>query len=490
MSQLKSLAGQTAIYGVSSIFGRLINYALVPLYTTVFTDPGQMGIVTGLYAYTAIFMVIYTFGMETAFFRYARKDTQSAYHLTSTAVIIISTVFSLFIFFFSSSIASLIGYPDTGLFIKWIALILWIDAVLAIPFAKLRHENKARKFAAAKIINIIINILLQVGFLLLLPFIKNNYSIADHIPDIGIGFIFLANLIANGMLFIILFSEIRQLRFRFNWAEFKPILIYSAPIFVMGVAGMFNEQLDKLLLEYMLPDTFYSNMDSTAALGVYGQTFKLGIFMMLAIQAFRYAGEPFFFSKAEDKNAPELFAKVMHYFIIAGLLLFVIVSINVDLIAQLFLRSPAYRVALYLVPLLLFSKLIYGIYVNLSIWFKLSDKTIFGTYFSIVGVVITVLGNVLLIPLIGFMGCVISMIACYSVMAALCYYYGQKYYPIPYKFQLLIPYLVISVAIVYLLDHYHYPNLHLDYAIRIILSGIIIGALYLFEKNKMKAKNI
>ncbi len=490
MSQLKSLAGQTAVYGVSSIFGRLINYALVPLYTTVFTDPGQMGVVTGLYAYTAIFMVIYTFGMETAFFRYAKKDAKSAYHLTSTAVIIISTVFSLFIFAFSSSLASLIGYPDTGMFIKWIALILWTDAVLAIPFAKLRHENKARKFAAAKIINIIINILLQVGFLLLLPFIKSNYSIADHIPNIGIGFIFLANLIANGMLFVILFSEIRQLRFRVNWKEFKPILIYSAPIFIMGVAGMFNEQLDKLLLEYILPDTFYSDMDSTAALGVYGQTFKLGIFMMLAIQAFRYAGEPFFFSKAEDKNAPELFAKVMHYFIIAGLLLFVLVSINVDLIAQLFLRSPAYRVALYLVPLLLFSKLIYGIYMNLSIWFKLSDKTIFGTYFSIVGVVITVLGNVILIPIIGFMGCVVSMIACYSVMAVLCYYYGQKYYPIPYKFQSVIPYLVISVAIVYLLYHYHYPNLHLDYAMRIILSGIITGALYLFEKNKMKAKNI
>jgi O-antigen/teichoic acid export membrane protein len=489
MSQLKSLAGQTAIYGVSSILGRLINYALVPLHTMVFPNPEQLGVVTGLYAYTAIFMVIYTFGMETAFFRYARKDAKSAYHLTSTAVIIISTFFSLLLFAFSSPLASIIGYPETGQFIQWIALILWIDAVLAIPFAKLRYENKAKKFALAKIINILLNILLQVTFLLLLPYLYNIFSPGSQVPDLGIGFIFLANLIANGALFIILFSEIRQLKLQFHWVKFKPILIYATPILIMGVAGMFNEQLDKILLEHLLPDDFYNNMDSTAALGVYGQTFKLGIFMMLAIQAFRYAGEPFFFAKAEDKNAPELFAKVMHYFIISGLLLFVLVSINVDLIGQLFLRSPAYRVALYLVPLMLLGKLLYGVYLNLSIWFKLSDKTVYGTYFSVLGVVITVLGNIILIPIIGFMGCVISVIACYTVMAIACYYYGQKYYPIPYKFGLLIPYVLISLVLVYSLDRYHYSDINLDYAFRIILSGLIVGSLYLFEKRKLKAKN-
>ncbi|MEQ9166595.1 MAG: oligosaccharide flippase family protein [Fulvivirga sp.] len=487
MSQLKSLAGQTAIYGVSSILGRLINYALVPLHTVVFAR-GELGIVTNLYAYTAIFMIIYTFGMETAYFRFVKKNPLNAFQLTSSAVIVISTLFSVFIFSFSDTLAQLINYPDTGLYIRWLAIILWIDSFLAIPFSKLRHENKARKFATAKIINILLNIVLQVVLLLLLPTIQQSMAPDIEQWNIGIGFIFLSNLIANASLIIILFSEIKLIRLRFNWDEFKPILFYAFPIFLMGLAGMLNEQLDKILLEYLLPDSFYNDMNSTEAVGVYGQLLKLGIFMMLAIQAFRYAGEPFFFSKAEDKNAPELFAKVMHYFVISALLLFVLVSINVDLIAFVFLRSPEYRVALYLVPLLLFGKLLYGVYLNLSIWFKLTDKTMFGTYFSILGVIIMVVSNVLLIPVIGLTGCAISIIICYAIMSLACYFYGQKYFPVPYKFGKLIPYLAISLTIVYFFFTWHISNFVLDSIIRIAFSAIILIFLIWFEKKNLATK--
>lgn len=487
MSQLKSLASQTAVYGVSSIFGRLINYALVPLHTIVFAR-GELGIVTNLYAYTAIFMIIYTFGMETAYFRFVKKNPLNAFRLTSTAVIMISSLFSIFIFLFSDSLAQLIHYPDTGLYIRWLAFILWIDSFLAIPFAKLRHENKARKFAVAKIINIILNIGLQVIFLLLLPTLQNTF-IPDTEPwNIGIGFIFLSNLIANAALFLILFSEVKLIRLKFDWVEFKPILLYAFPIFLMGLAGMLNEQLDKILLEFILPDSFYNDMNSTQAVGVYGQLLKLGIFMMLAIQAFRYAGEPFFFSKAENKDAPELFAKVMHYFVISGLLLFVLVSINVDLIAFIFLRSPEYRVALYLVPMLLFGKLLYGIYLNLSIWFKLTDKTKFGTYFSILGVIIMLAANIFLIPIIGLVGCALSIIICYSVMSLACYYYGQKYFPIPYKFHYLVPYLLASLVIVYFFYTWHIPNFIFDSIIRIVFSGILLIFLIWFEKRNLATK--
>ncbi len=481
MGSLKSLAGQTAIYGVSSILGRLINYLLVPLHTAVFL-PEALGVVTALYAYTAIFMIIYTYGMETTFFRFVKESPQKAYNSSFSIVIIISTLLSVLIFGFSSELSRLIGYPNTDQYVRWIAIIMWIDAFLSIPFAKLRNENRARKFASIKVINIILNISLQYSFLQILPQFITDFKVS-------IGSIFLANLIANASIIVFLFPEVRQLRFGFNKKILKPILLYATPIFLMGLAGMFNEQLDKILLEHLLPDNYYENMDSTAALGVYGQTFKIGIFMMLAIQAFRYAGEPFFFSKAADRNAPELFAKIMHYFSLSALLLFVLVSINVNLIAQIFLRNPEYRVALYLVPLLLFGKLIYGIYLNLSIWFKLTDKTQFGLYFGLAGVVITILGNVFLIPVIGMVGCAVSMIACYTAMSILCYFYGQRYFPIPYNFFKLIPYTILSVLIVYLSFQFQHQDFLIDSVIKIIISIAIIVGLWWTEKNKLIVKS-
>ncbi|MEQ8924543.1 MAG: oligosaccharide flippase family protein [Fulvivirga sp.] len=482
MGQLRSLAGQTAIYGVSSILGRIINYLLVGLHTAIFL-PEQLGIVASLFAYTAIFLVIYTFGMETTFFRYAKDNLENAYASTCTVVIVVSTLLSSLIYFNSGFLAPLIGYPSAAEYIEWLAIILWIDSILAIPFGRLRFENKAKKFASVKIANILINIGLQFAFLLVIPAIDPTF-------EISIGSIFLANLVANALMILMLYKEVLKIRFNWDKHVMRTILTYSTPIFLMGLAGMMNEQLDKILIEHFLPDSYYTTMDSTAATGVYSQTFKLGVLMMLAVQAFRYAGEPFFFSQADDKKAPELFARVMHYFVLFGLLLFVVVSLNVDFIASIFLRQPEYRVALYLVPLILFGKLIYGVYLNLSIWFKITDKTKYGLYFSIVGLIVTLLGNILLLPKIGLLGCAISIICCYSAMCIVCFIIGQKHFPIPYKFVKLLPYVISAVLLVYLGQLFRHPNFTVDTIINLIISAIVTVALWVIEKKQLSARKV
>lgn len=485
MSQLKSLAGQTAIYGVSSILGRLINYALVPLHTAVFLRD-QLGIVTALYAYTAIFMIVYTFGMETAYFRFAKENKSNAYNSCSTVVIIISTLLSCILIIFSHEFANVIGYPNVGKYIKYLAIILWIDSVVAIPFAKLRYENKAKKFASIKIANIFLNIGIQIALLILWPYFNTD----DLQKSASIEYIFMANLIANGLLFIFLIKELSDIRPKIQKDYLGQLLRYSAPIFIMGFAGMLSEQLDKILIEHLLPDNYYQNMDGTSATGVYGQTFKLGIFMMLAIQAFRYAGEPFFFSQSDKKDAPELFARVMHYFIIAGLILFVLVSINIDLIAFIFLRSPEYRVALYLVPIILLGKLMYGIYLNLSIWFKLTDKTIYGTYFSVIGMLITVISHLLLIPTLGMLGAALTTFICYFILCIICYVYGQRNFFIPYNFKILTPYFIISITLILISNLLHYQNFVIDCLLRIGVSLILLLLIWTIEKRKILTKTI
>ncbi len=490
MSQLKRLAGDTAIYGISSILGKSINYLLVMLHTAVFLRE-ELGVFTYLYAYVAFLNIVYTFGMETAFFRFINKSKNlSAYNTATSLVVTISTVISGLIYFQADSIAGLINFPDTGHLVEWIAIILWIDGIMAIPFALLRQQNKAKLFATVKVGNILLNVGLQLFFLLALPIMSQNEGFGStwYYPELGIGYIVLANLIANAMYFPMLWKYILKIRIRFNWSQLKPMLIYAFPIVIMGLAGMINEMLDKILIEHLLPDTFYEDMDSTGAIGVYGQIFKLSIFMMLAIQAFRYAGEPFFFNNAEDKNAPELFARVMHYFVIVSLVILLLVSLNLNLLAVIFLRKPEFRVALYIVPILLYGKLFYGIYVNLNVWFKLTDKTIYGTYFSIIGAIVTVIGNLLLIPIIGFTGCAIASVLCYATMCIICYAKGRKHYPIPYNFGKLLPYFIISIVLVIGSLYFEHEDFLIDSLVRALISITIIVAIIIIEKPRLIKK--
>ncbi|WKN32287.1 polysaccharide biosynthesis C-terminal domain-containing protein [Porifericola rhodea] len=498
MNPLKKLAGQTAFYGVSTILGRLLNYALVPLHTSVFEDTAQYGAITELYAYVGFLNILYTYGMETAFFRFvsrkeiAPQDQQKVYSSAVTAVLSTSFIFSAIIIGASGGIASLIGYPESSHIIIWLGLIMFTDAVMAIPYAKLRQENRPLKFAVTKISSIVLTVLLNLFFLILLPKIHTYSSLLDAIyyPDMGVGYVFMANLIGNAIIPILLWRSLAQVRLSIDWQVFKKMLAYGYPILIMGLGGMVNENIDKLLLNDLLPADFYADMSPNEALGAYGACFKISVLMTLAVQAFRYAGEPFFFSQADNKEAPELFAKVMHYFTILSIIILLGVSVNLELIGSMFLRSKGYLDALYVVPFLLLAKLLFGVYNNLTIWFKLTDKTKFGTYFSILGAMITLFGNILLIPYIGLLGCAVASIACYFVMCIICYYYGQKYYPIPYNFTSSILYLVAALVMVYVSFQIKIEHELLKHLLNICSVLVFIGVVYLIERRKLLYQRI
>jgi O-antigen/teichoic acid export membrane protein len=491
MSVLKKLAGETAMYGVSSIFGRLLNYALVPLHTAVFVRPAEMSIIVELYAYVAFFNVLYTYGMETAFFRFASKTPDRKYYnIALSSIIISSTLLSGSFIIFSSEIAALLGYPEQGYIISWLAIILAIDAIVAIPFAQLRLEKKAAKFVKARITNIVINVALNFFFLLICRNIyEGNWLVSlkpiisvFYNPDLGVGYIVLANLIANAAFFLLLYRSFSQFKFTLRKEDIKLMLIYGYPILIMGLAGITNQMFDRTMLEKLLPEGFYENLTSKDALGIYGNCYKLSIFMSLAIQAFRYAAEPFFFSQAEDKNSPRLFADVMKWFIIICALIWLGVSVNLDVLGHLFLRSPLYRVGLRVVPILLLANLFLGVYYNLSIWFKLSDRTYFGTWITLVGAFISIAGNILLIPVLGYMGCAYTFLLSCLVMTIICYALGNKYYPIPYDVKSAAIYVISAGALIYLAMYVTINEQILATAFHLLLCLVFVAIVFVIEK--------
>jgi O-antigen/teichoic acid export membrane protein len=432
--------------------------------------------------------------METTFFRFTTKNAGSAaYNTASTVVIIISLLIALVISQNANFIGALVIGPvfteKFTIIIQLVAAIILIDGITALPFAKLRIENRPIYFATAKIIAILANIILQLLFLVVFPAIHHGEYLTglkpliDSIynPDLGIEYIFIANLLSNLLLFPLLAKEFLKIRFRLKWDVLKPMLIYTTPLAVTGIAGWFISDLDKIVVAKWAADGL-SNQ------GVYTQTFKLGALMMLAIQAFRYAAEPFFFSQSADKDAPALFAKTLHYFVIFALLLLLAVSVNIDWIAPIFLRKPEFRTALYLVPIIMFGKLLFGVYINISIWFKLKDKTLYGLLFTIIGAIVAILGNYILLPRIGILGSAISIILSYLAMTIACYVVGKKIFPVPYKFLPMFTYSVFFLAIVIASFYIQFHNRVLDVAFNISIPVIMLLVVYLVErKNILKS---
>ena len=496
-SILKKLAGQTALYGVSSILGRLLNYLLVPIHTTIFAS-AQLGVVTNLYAYVAFMNVLYTYGMETAFFRFNKQLGPKAYHTAAGALLVSSTLFSGLLLLLSQPVATALGYADQQHIIIWLAVIIWIDGIVAIPFAQLRHLNKAKRFVVFRMAAIVGIVLLNVVFLLFFPAAaKGTYGTALqslvqplYNEQLGVGYIFLANLIGNSVLVLCFARQLLGIRLgQIEWGQLKTMLVYALPILLTGLAGMVNENIDKLLFTALLPANFYEGHTPISALGVYGSTAKLGVFMLLAIQAFRYAGEPFFFAQAENKQAPALFAKVLRYFYLSGMVLFVGVSLNVELIAQLFLRQAVFREALYIVPLLLYAKLLFGVYINISIWYKLQNKTIYGTYITLAGAAITLVANVGLVPLFGYTGAAVAGILCFAAMVWLCYHYGQKYFPVPYRWLPLAGHTLVAVGVVAVMYQVTLPNFWANVALQLLVTAIYLLSVFLYEKKKLNARS-
>jgi O-antigen/teichoic acid export membrane protein len=459
MSVAKRLASQTAVYGVSSIVGRVLTYLLVPLYTKQFAA-AEYGIVTGLYAYVSFLNVVFTYGLETTFFRFANRagaDRQLLYERVLSLLLVSSVLFSALLAWQAGALMQLLGLPASQERLAvWLALILGLDALAAIPFARLRLENKAGKFAAIRMANILLNVGLNLFFLLfcrdvlsgqylpaLRPLVARIYD-----PGVGVGYVFLANLAASAFTLLLLARELLAFRFRLSLPPLRPLLRYAYPIMLMGLAGMVNETLDRILLPWWLPEDFYPGKSSLAAVGIYGACYKLSIFMSLVVQAFRYAAEPFFFAQSNEKNSPATFALVLKWFTLCCAIIFVVVSVNVDFIGSLFLHRPEYLEGLGVVPVLLLANLFLGVYWNLSVWFKLTDRTYYGTYIGGAGAVLTIALNFLLIPVLGYLGSAIATLACYFMMAAICWWLGERHFPVPYPVGRLLGWLLLASGVV------------------------------------------
>ena len=499
MSTLKKLASDTAIYGVSSIGGRLLNYLLVPFYTGVF-EAGEYGVVTQVYAFVAFLNVLYLYGLETAYFRYAnryREDEPRIFKTAFTSIFCSSLLLSGLLCLLADPIADALGAPGKEHYVYWFAAILSIDAIMAIPFARLRLQGRPVKFAAAKLGNIVLNIGLNIFFLVFCyDILKGEYLqelqplIAGFFrPEWGVDYVFLSNLIANAAWILILFPELMQARFQLDKGYWKQMLIYAYPLLFMGIAGATNEMMSRSMLQYILPERFYPDLSNEEVLGIFGACYKLSIFMNLVIQAFRFASEPFFFSKAADRNSPTTFAQVMQYFVIACCFIFFAVSINLHWISPLVLQDAIYWRGIEIVPVLLLAYLFFGIYMNLAIWFKLADKNKYGTWFTVSGAILTIILNYTLIPLWGMMGAAVSTLVVYAFMAFICYWYGQKHYPIPYRLAHSLGYILGSTLLVYGFLALDIEHIWLKTTLSMGLTLLSLLFVFFYEKKHFPVKS-
>jgi len=476
MSKLKRLAGETMLYGLGSMLPRMLNFFLVPLHTINQFSRAEYGAITKLMAVVAVVNIVFMFGMETAFFRFATKegaDQKKVFNLAQTCVLIISIPLSVLFIVFNTSIATALKIGTHPEFITWLTLVMLVDAAVAIPFARLRLQKKAIQFATAKILNVVILIGLNFFFL------KMIYD-----PAINIGYVFLANLIANSFFILFFIKDLLMWRPEID-REVTPFMLrYAFPIMLMGLPGMFNEMFSRFTLDWWLPENFYNNLTNVEAVGVFSACFKYSVFMNLGIQAFRYAAEPFFFSTASDKNSPATFAKVNHYFIIVGCIVLLGVSLNIDLLK--YLIGEEYWSGLSIVPVLLVAYLFLGIYYNFSVWFKLTDKTYFGTIITFCGAAITFIANYILIPHWGYVGSSWASVICYGFMAILCYWFGQRNYPIPYQILSGLLYITTAFLLCQLLNPVSFSS---QWYTSIFHNGIIVAfiliALYI-EKDGLR----
>ncbi|MET3112982.1 O-antigen/teichoic acid export membrane protein [Pedobacter sp. CG_S7] len=490
MSAIKKFLGQTAIYGVSTVLSRLFNFILTPIYTSVYA-PGTYGIFTTLYSYASLINAVLAFGMESTYFRYLTKyedKKQEVYNNSFLCIAFIATLFLVTGFVFADYIAiwtnsssdnNISDYQD---YIRFFVGILFVDAICVIPFAKLRADEKPLKYSFIKFMNIGTFVGLNLFFLLLIPFIiKHDWPLSQWFASWyrfqWIGYVFLSNLIASVVTLILLVPEFLKLQLKFEKVLFMKMFSYSWPILVANLSFIVNENLDKLVLSKLLPESV-----ADINVGIYGAVCKIAMFMSIFITAFRLGAEPFFFSFSKNVNARKTYAVILHYFVIALALLFVALVANIEVL-KYFIRREEYWVGLPAVPFLLFGYLCLGIYMNLSIWYRLSDQTRFGLYISLVGAFITVVLNFVLIPKYSYMGSAwVSMFA-YFVMMVISYVLGQKFYPIPYNLKRIMLYLCLSMVMVVLSFWVFDRNIYIGNVLLLAFLGLIV---YL-EKEEVKA---
>lgn len=447
LNSFKKLVGDTAIYGVSSIVGRFLNWWLVPYYSHIFRT-AEYGIVTHLYAYMAFLLVLLTYGMETGYFRFAseHKDKELVYSNSLISLFGTSVAFLLSVYAFTDVLAGWMDYESHPEYIRWIGWIMAFDAFTSIPFARLRIESKAIKFAVMKLVNIFATIFFNIFFLTLCPLLlKNNPAHPVGIiynESIGVGYVFISNLIASALTFILLIPDLK-VKLRLDRRLLKEMIWYSFPILIVGIAGMINQNIDKILI----PKLLRPEQQPMEQLGIYGANYKLAVLMNMFIQAFRYAFEPFFFSQVKSENNKAGYALILKYFTLFGLIIFLGISLYLDLFKSLNVIDEDYYSGLKVVPLVLMANLFLGIYYTLSLWYKLTDKTRYGAYFAITGSVISLVINIVFIPVYGYMASAWAVLICFVVMTVLSYIVGQKHYPVNYPLGRIVFYFVLALAL-------------------------------------------
>ncbi|MBL4592394.1 MAG: polysaccharide biosynthesis protein [Flavobacteriales bacterium] len=486
---LKKLAGQTAVYGLTSIVGRLLTWFLVPLYTIKFTTD-QYGIVTEMYAYVAFLVVFLTYGMETAFFRYSSLKEYQPKKVYTTVIYSLfgtSLLFILTAFLFNQQIANWLRYPENPEFVTWFAIIVGLDAISSIPLARLRAENKALKFVVINFTNIIVFVGLNLFFLAYcLPKYnagETNWLIETfYNPELGVSYVFISNLIAVCVKFMLLLPEILKARYGFELSLLKKMFIYALPLLIFGLAGIVNETIDRIMLKSILLKT-HDIKYTMSQIGIYGACYKISIIITLFIQAFRYAAEPFFFSQEKEENAKGTYAKVMTYFVIVCATIFLGVMLFMDVI-KYFIPNEEYWIGLKVVPILLFANIALGIYYNQSIWYKLSGKTKFGAYIGVFGATITILLNYIWIPIYGYMGSAWATLICYASMMFLSFILSRKHYPIKYNLPKIFLYLGLSFGLYFFTIYLSLPSGITKYGIHSLIIIGFLGVIYFLERPK------
>jgi O-antigen/teichoic acid export membrane protein len=450
----KKLAGQTIIYGLGTVVPRLLNYSILTIYYTRLFSVEQFGILTELYAYVTFLLIILTYGMETGYFRFSLEDKDGkAYSSIIISLFITSISFLIGVLLLQNEIAEILEYKGNSEFITMLAAVVAIDSFCAIPFAKLRKEERSVKFSALKIVNVIVTIAAVVFFYEFLPYIIEKYPLGLFIKlRSDVTYVLLANLLGSIIVLLLLLPEIFEIKLVFNWTILKQILFYSLPLLLSGLAGTINETLDRVMMKYLITD----KKEALYALGIYGANYKIATLLLIFIQMFRYAIEPFYFNYYGKKDDRKIFSQVMRLFI-GGILI-------LCLIIMLYLRYMKYFIAekfhegLFIVPIILASYVIYGVILNLSIWYKLTKQTMYGAVITIVGATLTVIINVIYVPKYSYTGAAIGHIVAYVIMMVLSFVWGQKYFYIDYKLGRISEYILVSLVI-FALGWYVIPDL-------------------------------
>lgn len=460
MAGLKSLAKDTAIYGLSSIVGRFLNYMLVPLYTAVLpASTGGYGVVSNVYAFTALMLVLLTFGMETGFFRFANKgqdDPMRVYSTTLLSVSIGSVVFVVLGLLFLEPIAGWLEYGEHPWYIGMMMIVVAMDAIQSIPFAYLRYKKRPIKFAALKLLFIFLNIALNLFYYVVL---KGN--------DVGYAFLF--NLVCTSVVMLCMIPELRGFTYVLDRELLKRMLRYSLPLVILGVAGILNQVADKIIFPFVYPD----EAEATVQLGIYGAASKIAMIMAMFTQAFRFAYEPFVFGKSKEKDSREMYAQAMKFFIIFTLLAFLAVMFYLDILRHIIGRD--YWDGLRVVPIVMAAEIFMGIYFNLSFWYKLIDETRWGAYFSLTGCTILILMNIFLIPKYGYIACAWAGFTGYGVAMLLSYFVGQKKYPIQYDLKAIGMYVLLAAVLYLAAEYVPIDNIYLRMAYRTVLLILFIA---------------